>query len=269
MNSELPHLMGIVNVTPDSFSDGGMYLPAEKAISHALRLMDEGANSIDIGGESTRPHAAPITPEEEQARVLPVLAALAQEAAQRGVKLSIDTRHASTMKAALNEGASIINDVSALTHDPASLRVAAQSHAQIVLMHMQGNPQTMQASPHYENVVADVFGYLQKRIAACEEAGIKKERLIADPGIGFGKTPEHNIELLRNVDRFLALGVPVLIGASRKSFIEALTGPCPPDQRLAGSLAAALTAVQRGARYLRVHDVKETRQMLALYGFLT
>lgn len=265
----LPHLMGIVNVTPDSFSDGGAYLVTEKAISHALRLMDEGANSIDIGGESTRPHASPLSPDEEQARVLPVLAGLAQEAAQRGIKLSIDTRHASTMKTALNEGASIINDVSALTHDPASLQVAVQSNAQIVLMHMQGTPQTMQTKPHYENVVEDVFAYLQKRIAACEAAGIKKEHLIADPGIGFGKTPEHNITLLRNVDRFQALGVPILIGASRKSFIEALTGPCPPDQRLGGSLAAALAAAQRGARYLRVHDVKETRQMLALYGFLT
>lgn len=258
--------MGILNVTPDSFSDGGDFVHADAAIAHGLRLMDEGATIVDIGGESTRPGAAPLSPAQEQARVLPVLAGLCAEAEKRGVMLSIDTRHAGTMREAIKAGARIINDITALTHDPESLRVAAASQADIVLMHMQGTPQTMQQNPHYADVVAEVHAYLQQHVAVCVEAGIDKNRLIIDPGIGFGKTAAHSALLLRHCDRFLDLGVRLLIGASRKSFLTALTSPAPPQERpkerLGASIAAALMAAEKGAHILRVHDVKETRQAL-------
>jgi dihydropteroate synthase len=257
--------MGIVNVTPDSFSDGGQFLDPAKAIQHGLRLLDEGAEILDIGGESTRPGASPITPADEQARILPVIEGLAGEAQKRGARLSVDTRNAATMRSAIKAGASIINDISALTHDPASLKAAAASKAHIVLMHMQGSPQTMQTAPSYRNVVREVFEFLEARIKACLEAGIAKKKMIADPGIGFGKTPQHNLELLKNLSAFHALGVPLLVGASRKSFISALYGPSTPEERLGGSLASALTAAQQGAAWLRVHDVKETRQFLRLW----
>ncbi len=218
-----PLLMGILNVTPDSFSDGGKFLSHDAAIVHGMQLMADGADIIDIGGESTRPNAKPVSPTEEQQRVLPVIAALKSIAQKRGVKISIDTRNASTMREAVKAGADIINDISALTHDPDSLKTAAASNAQIILMHMQGNPQTMQNNPSYKNVVADVYAYLEQRIAACVAAGIAKSRLIVDPGLGFGKTVGHNVALLTHAHEFQKLGVSVMIGASRKSFLAKLS----------------------------------------------
>lgn len=264
-----PHIMGIVNVTPDSFSDGGHFYKADAAIAHGLKLIDDGANILDIGGESTRPHAATVTAEEEQARVLPVIKGLAAEAAKKGVQISIDTRNYRTMRAALDAGASIINDISALTHDGTAPASLANSNARIVLMHMQGSPATMQEAPHYKDVVQEVHDYLAARIQACASAGIARERLIVDPGIGFGKNRDHNIALLKNLARFAELGVPILVGASRKSFIAHVAGDARADQRLGGSLAVALHAAATGAAILRVHDVQETRQALLLQAALT
>lgn len=264
-----PLLMGVVNVTPDSFSDGGRFFDPQAAIAHGVKLMDEGAAILDIGGESTRPGATPVTPQEEMARVLPVLQGLARHAETRGVALSIDTRHAATMQAALDAGAAIINDVSALTHDPDAMNVAARCRAKIVLMHMQGTPQTMQHAPHYADVVREVRDYFQARMEACAQVGIARERLILDPGIGFGKSAEHNLALLKNIAAFSELGAPILVGASRKSFIGKLTGTHDPQDRLAGSLAIALYAATAGAAILRVHDVKETRQALVMQGLLS
>lgn len=261
----LPKLMGILNVTPDSFSDGGQFYNAENAIKHGLQLMEDGADILDIGGESTRPNSQIISPQEEQQRVLPVIAALKPNAQKRGVKISIDTRNASTMRAAVDAGADIINDVSALTHDPDSLKTAANTHAQIILMHMQGTPQTMQNNPTYGDVVKEVYDYLEQRIAACTSAGISKSRIIIDPGLGFGKTVEHNVALLTHAAAFQKLGVPVLIGASRKSFLATLAGLKNGQSRLPVSLAAAIMATQQAAQYLRVHDVAETKQALTVW----
>jgi dihydropteroate synthase len=257
--------MGIINVTPDSFSDGGQNFLPEKAIQYALQLMEDGADILDIGGESTRPNAHIITPNEEQRRVIPVIRAVKSQAQQRGIKISVDTRNATTMRAALDSGADIINDVSALTHDANSLAIAAASNAQIILMHMQGTPQTMQNNPVYKNVVQDVFEYLEQRIIICVAAGISKSRIIADPGLGFGKTVDHNVALLTHVHEFQKLGVPVLIGASRKSFLAKLAGLNNEQSRLPASLAAAITATQQGAQILRVHDVAQTLQMLRVW----
>ena len=255
-----PLIMGIVNVTPDSFSDGGRHFDTGAAIAHALQLEAEGADMLDIGGESTRPGAEPIDLEEECRRVLPVIEALARRAR---VPLSIDTRHAEVMRRAAHAGARIINDVSALTHDPQSLRVAAQTGLPVVLMHAQGDPRTMQRDPTYADVVLDVYDALQARIAACENAGIPRERLIVDPGIGFGKTLAHNLALLGSLTIFHGLGCAVLLGASRKSFIAKITG-APAGDRLPGSLAAALLGAAQGVQVLRVHDVAATRQALAV-----
>ena len=254
-------LMGIVNVTPDSFSDGGRYLDPQKAIEHGRRLVAEGAKILDIGGESTRPGSVPVAPEEEQRRVIPVLEGLRD----CGAILSIDTRNSSTMKAALEAGAGLINDISALTHDPESLSVAADSDCLVCLMHMQGDPKTMQDAPVYQDVVGEVYGYLEGRITACEEEGVNRSRLIMDPGIGFGKTLEHNIIILKNIDKFASLGVPVLLGASRKRFIEALCPSVGMENRLPGSLAACIAAYDKGVRHFRVHDVAETAQALTVY----
>lgn len=265
----LPQIMGILNVTPDSFSDGGHFLSHKNAIKHALKLITDGADILDIGGESTRPNASVISPAEEQQRVIPVIKAITSEAHKRGVKISIDTRNASTMRAALDAGADIINDVSALSHDVDSLKIAAASNAQIVLMHMLGTPQTMQDNPVYKNVVQDVFEYLEQRINACVIAGISKSRIIADPGLGFGKTVEHNIALLANAHVFQKLDVPILIGASRKTFLAKMAGISAKisegESRLPASLAAAIMAVQQGAQILRVHDALETRQALRVW----
>jgi dihydropteroate synthase len=256
-----PLLMGVVNVTPDSFSDGGRYLGAEAAIAHALQLEAEGADILDIGGESTRPGSDPVDIEEECRRVLPVIAALARRSRAR---ISIDTRKAEVMRRAALEGAHIVNDVSALRHDPAAMEVAAGLGLPVVLMHAQGEPKTMQAAPRYDDVVLDVYDALEARIAACELAGIARSRLIVDPGIGFGKNLAHNLALLASLSIFHGLGCAVLLGASRKSFIGHLTGAAA-DDRLPGSLAAALLGAAQGVQILRVHDVAATRQALAVW----
>jgi dihydropteroate synthase len=261
LSLDIPQVMGIVNATPDSFSDGGKYLGADAAIAHGRRLVAEGAAIIDIGGESTRPGAAPVSPEEEIARTVPVIRALAGE----GIRVSIDTRHAAVMEAAVGAGAAIINDISALQGDPDSLAVAARGGASVVLMHMQGQPGDMQADPAYQNAPREIYDYLAARIDACLDAGIALEKLCVDPGIGFGKTVEHNLQLLASLGSLQALGVPVLLGVSRKSFIGALSRQEPAERRLAGSLAAAQAGLDRGVKILRVHDVAETVQAVAVW----
>ena len=254
-------LMGVVNVTPDSFSDGGRYLDAGAAIAHGLQLEAEGADILDVGGESTRPGAEPVSVEEECRRVLPVIEGLVRQAR---APISIDTRNGEVMHRAAATGARIINDVSALTHDPASLKVAAQTGLPVVLMHAQGDPRTMQHNPTYADVVLDIYDWLEARIAACEGAGIPRERLVVDPGIGFGKTLAHNLAVLGSLGILHGLGCAVLVGASRKSFIAKLTG-APPGERLPGSLAAALLGASQGVQFVRVHDVAATRQALAVW----
>jgi len=253
--------MGVVNVTPDSFSDGGDYIDPKVAIAHGLAQVVEGADILDIGGESTRPGATPLGIDEELARVIPVIEGLSGA----GVPLSIDTRNAPIMQAAMAAGATIINDVSALSHDADSINVAAQTDAPVVLMHAKGTPQDMQDAPHYDDVVAEVFGYLSSRIDACIEAGIARARLIVDPGIGFGKTLEHNLALLGQLGQFHQLGCPILLGASRKRFIGELTGVTDPKDRMPGSVATALAAVAQGVHILRVHDVGLTKQAIDVW----
>jgi dihydropteroate synthase len=252
--------MGVVNVTPDSFSDGGETADANRAIARARELIAAGADMIDVGGESTRPGARPVEPKEETARVVPVIRALAAE----GALVSVDTRHAAVMADAVAAGARIINDVAALT-EPGALAAAANGGAHVILMHMKGDPRTMQDDPRYGDVVGEVAGYLEGRIAACAAAGIPRGRIAVDPGIGFGKTVAHNAELIAGLDRFKTLGCPIVLGVSRKSFIAKLSRNEPPKGRLPGSLAAALAGVARGADILRVHDVAETRQALAVW----
>jgi dihydropteroate synthase len=254
-----PLVMGIVNVTPDSFSDGGRYASVEAAVLEARRLMDEGADIVDIGGESTRPGAAPVPVAEELERVLPVLEALAASP----VPLSIDTYKPAVMTAALAAGASMVNDVKAL-REPGALEVLGGSDAAVCLMHMQGAPQTMQVDPHYEDVVGEVCTFLRERVAACEVAGIDRARIVIDPGFGFGKTKAHNITLLRHLGRLTALGLPVLAGLSRKSVLGAITAR-DVAERVHSSVAGALIAVYRGAGIVRVHDVRATRDALAVY----
>lgn len=254
----VPRIMAILNVTPDSFSDGGRLGSAAAAIDQGLRMAEAGAAIVDVGGESTRPGAAPVPLAEELRRVMPVVEGLAR----RGVPVSIDTRKARVMADALAAGATMLNDVSALTHDPEALAVAAASSADIVLMHMQGTPETMQLAPAYADVVAEVRAFLDARVAACVAAGIPESRLIRDPGIGFGKTLEHNLALLRNLP---ALGAPLLLGASRKVLIGRLTG-ADVHSRLPGSLALALHAARMGVAWVRVHDVAETAQALAVWA---
>lgn len=260
--SKGPYIMGIVNVTPDSFSDGGLYDRAQAAIEQGLRLAEEGADIIDIGGESTRPGAAAVSAQEEMDRVLPVIEGLKG----CGKLISIDTRNAATMRGALAAGAGMINDVSALCHDPDSLNVAAAAQAPVCLMHMQGDPQSMQKDPQYDDVVKDVFDFLARRIAACEAAGIDGNLIVADPGIGFGKTFGHNMDILRNIGQFTKLDVPVLVGVSRKSVIGKITGENEPARRAAGSVAAALWCLQQGASLFRVHDVAATKQAFEVFA---
>lgn len=258
--------MGVINVTPDSFSDGGIFLNKDNAINHAVQLMDEGAHILDIGGESSRPGADTVGVEEECARVVPVIEGLAEEAAERGVVISIDTRNPATMREAVNAGAGMINDVTALREDEGSLETIAQLGVPVCLMHMQGSPQNMQEKPQYFNVVEEVVDFLSERIKACTAAGFDADHLIVDPGIGFGKTLEHNLQLLKNLSRFNDLGVPVLLGASRKSFIEKICGSLPADQRLPGSLAAALYGLKAGCSIFRVHDVAATKQAFDVFN---
>ena len=257
-----PRIMGIVNVTPDSFSDGGLLATPQAAIDHAFRLEEDGADLIDIGGESTRPGAAPIAIAEEIARVVPVIEGLA---GKTRALISIDTRNAETMRAAATAGADIINDVSALSHDPEAMGTATELGLPVVLMHAQGDPRTMQDAPTYDDVLLDVFDYLEARIEACVRAGIARTKLIVDPGIGFGKTLQHNLELMAGLTLLHGLGVPILLGASRKRFIGTLTGVESAAERIMGSLGAALAAAGQGAQIIRVHDVKATRQALTVW----
>lgn len=255
-----PRLMGIVNVTPDSFSDGGRYADARAAVDHARRLRDDGADFLDVGGESTRPGAKPVSVAEEMDRVLPVIEALAGD----GVPVSIDTRHAPVMRAAVAAGAAIINDVKALEGKDA-LTAAAELAVPVILMHMKGEPGTMQRSPVYGDVVGEVRAYLAARVAACGVAGIPRADICVDPGIGFGKTKDHNAALIAHLADIAPAGVPVLLGVSRKSFVAHVSKDEPADRRLAGSLAAALAGLDAGAHILRVHDVAETAQAVAVW----
>ncbi len=257
----IPQIMGIVNVTPDSFSDGGQFYSPESAIAHGLQLLKEGADILDIGGESTRPGSEQITTEEEIRRIVPVIS----ELKKRTPYISIDACRPAPIAAALSAGATMINDITALTN-PDSLQLAARANVPVCLMHMQGAPKTMQNNPTYKDVVEDIFEYLAERIEICINAGIKQENLIADVGIGFGKTLEHNLTLLKNLERFHDLGVKLLLGLSRKSFIEKLYPDTPTSERLPGSLAGAIRAAEAGVHIIRVHDVAATRQALTVWN---
>jgi dihydropteroate synthase len=253
-----PLVMGILNVTPDSFSDGGRFDSLSRALEHAKKLLAEGADLLDIGGESTRPNAAFVSPEEEMERVLPVL----QRLQDCGVPLSLDTRRTEVMRAALEIGVDLINDVSAL-EDRGALALLTGCSAGICLMHKQGNPDTMQHDPQYRDVVAEVGGYLTRRVELCLTAGIARARLLIDPGFGFGKTLAHNLALLRALPALEAeAGVPLLVGMSRKTMLGTMTGETVPAERLGASVAVAMEAARRGAAIVRVHDVKATRQAL-------
>jgi len=252
-------VMGILNVTPDSFSDGGLFLDPNRAIARARAMIDEGADLLDIGGESSRPGAEPLSADEEAERILPVIAAVR---ASTAIPVSVDTRHSRVAERALAAGANIINDISALG-DPAMAEVVARHDAGLILMHMQGEPRTMQDAPHYDDVLADIAAFLAARGAAARQAGIAAERLVIDPGIGFGKTVAHNLRIIDNLRVFADLGYPVLVGPSRKRFIGAVTGREVGD-RLAGTLAAVALAVYKGARLVRVHDVNQAADAAAL-----
>ncbi|HWT29005.1 MAG TPA: dihydropteroate synthase [Methylophilaceae bacterium] len=252
-----PHIMGIVNVTPDSFSDGGKFVAVDNAVAHAMQLVEDGADILDIGGESTRPGAVPVSLEDELRRVIPVIEALAKVTR---VPLSIDTYKPQVMQAALDAGASLINDIRAL-QEPGALEIAASTDAGICLMHMQGLPATMQVDPRYDDVVAEVRAFLAERMAAAEAAGIASERILLDPGFGFGKRTEHNIALLQALPQLLDLGRPLLVGLSRKSVLGQLTGG-DVSVRLHSSIAASVLSVMKGARIVRVHDVKATADAL-------
>ncbi|MBD8635193.1 dihydropteroate synthase [Stenotrophomonas sp. CFBP 13725] len=254
-------VMGIVNVTPDSFSDGGAHDSADAAVAHGLKLVEEGADLLDIGGESTRPGSAPVSLEEELRRVLPVIEQLA---ARTAVPISIDTFKPEVMRAAVAAGAGMINDIHAL-RQPGALEAVADTGVPVVLMHMQGEPGSMQADPQYDDVVAEVHRFLVQRLFAAEMAGIAKKNLIVDLGFGFGKTLEHNLTLLARSERFIELGVPMLAGLSRKRMLGEITGRDVPADRLAASVAAHVIAVQRGARIVRVHDVAATVDALKLW----
>ncbi|MBW8823296.1 MAG: dihydropteroate synthase [Xanthomonadales bacterium] len=254
-------VMGIVNVTPDSFSDGGRHDTVDGAIAHGLKLAEEGADILDIGGESTRPGAEDVSAEEELRRVIPVIEALAK---QVSIPVSVDTSKPEVMRAAVAAGAGMINDVYALRRDGA-LDAAAELGVPVVVMHMLGEPRSMQDHPRYDDVVAEVHRFLAERIFACEMAGIERKRIVVDVGFGFGKTLEHNLQLLAQLQRFTELGVPVLAGMSRKKTIGILTGRDAPDDRVAGSIAAHVVAAQRGARIMRVHDVAATVDALKVW----
>ena len=244
-------LMGIVNVTPDSFSDGGAFLDTDRAVDHALSLACQGADVLDVGGESTRPGSLPVPEEEELRRVLPVILKLRP---RTGVLLSVDTTKSAVARAALDAGADIVNDTSALRADPEMAPLIARSGAAVVLMHMQGTPRTMQEAPLYTDLMGEVRAFLAERMLDAGEAGIEAERIVLDPGIGFGKTAAHNLEILNRLDAFRDLGRPVCVGVSRKAFIGLVLG-LPPGERLEGTIAAAVLSVSMGARILRVHDV--------------
>jgi dihydropteroate synthase len=252
-----PLIMGVVNVTPDSFSDGGRFFDAKAAVAHARRLAEDGADLIDIGGESTRPGAAAVPEEEELRRILPVLEGL------KDLPVSVDTRRPRVMKAVLEAGASMINDVEALAA-PGALETLAGSQCAVCLMHKKGEPATMQQDPQYDDVVPEVKAFLNEAVERAKGAGVAAARLVVDPGFGFGKAAQHNLQLLKSLSQLADLGVPILVGLSRKSTLAKLTGR-PVDERLAGSLAMALLALQGGAKILRVHDVRETRDVVRVW----
>jgi len=252
-------VMGILNVTPDSFSDGGTYFDPDAAVSRGIEMAEQGADIIDVGGESTRPGAEPIDAEEEIRRVVPVIKQLA---VRTGIPISIDTYRSQTAAAALDSGASIINDISAMTFDANMKHLAAERKCPIVLMHIKGTPQNMQQNPHYENVIEEIIAWLKARIEEAESAGIDKQAIIIDPGIGFGKTVEHNLEILNKLDRFRALGKPTLVGVSRKRMIGEILGGLPVEERLEGTAAAVAISIANGANIVRVHDVKEMARVV-------
>jgi dihydropteroate synthase len=252
----------VLNVTPDSFSDGGNFLDPERAATRAAAMLDEGAQIIDVGGESTRPGSDPVAPEEEARRVVPVIREIMAE--RPGAIVSIDTYHAGTAEAALQAGASIVNDVSALRGDPRMADVVADAGCPVILMHMLGEPKTMQRDPRYDDVVREVRDFLAERAEHAVAAGVEPESIILDPGIGFGKTLEHNLALLRHLDALVELGFPVLVGASRKSFIGKITGVEEARERVFGTVATTVLAYERGATFFRVHDVRANREALAV-----
>lgn len=254
-----PQVMGIINVTPDSFSDGGLFSDTARAVEQGLRLMEEGAAMLDIGGESTRPGATPVGEAEELKRVLPVI----EQLAGGPVPLSIDTRHPLVMKEALAAGASLVNDVNGLKA-PGAMEICAEAGAAVCIMHMQGDPLTMQANPTYTHVVGEVVSFLEEQARLAESAGIARHSIMVDPGFGFGKTVAHNLELLRHLDQLASLGYPVLAGLSRKSVLGAIAGGKPSD-RIVPSVVAGIAAVERGAWMLRVHDVKATLEALSVW----
>lgn len=262
-NRKFPYLMGVLNVTPDSFSDGGKFFSVDSAVSHSLRMMEEGADFVDVGGESSRPGAEPISVDEEMRRVMPVIEALARA----GAVISIDTYKPEVADAAIKGGANIVNDITGF-QNPLMRDVVVSHQATAVIMHMQGKPQNMQDNPKYENVVREVKDFLKTQAELLISEGHDKEKIWIDPGIGFGKTLEHNLLLLRSVDDIATLGYPVLVGVSRKSFIGKLTDAPVPEERLSGSISAGIYAVTHGVSILRVHDVRETKQALDVWSAL-
>ncbi|MFP4386732.1 MAG: dihydropteroate synthase [Alphaproteobacteria bacterium] len=257
-----PLIMGVLNVTPDSFSDGGDYYAAKTAARHATDMIEQGAAIIDVGGESTRPGAETVPIEEEKKRVLPVIKALRQEDVPI---ISIDTRNAETMRAAIEAGANFVNDISGLTYDEQSASIVAQSGLPVCIMHMKGTPQTMQSQAHYDDVCDEVLAFFEQRLIFCDKQGIQPNKIILDPGIGFGKTLEHNLTLIKNLKKFHDFGCPILLGVSRKSFIGTISKEENPKNRVPGSIAAALYGLESGVQIFRVHDVKETRQAFDVY----
>jgi dihydropteroate synthase len=257
-----PALFGILNVTSDSFSDGGDFLDPEAAARHAELLLDQGADVIDVGGESTRPGSDPVSEEEELRRVVPVVRKLLE--ARPGAVVSVDTYRATTAEAALDAGARVVNDVTALRRDPRMAALVADAGCPVVLMHMLGEPKTMQREPRYDDVVGEVRGFLEERAGQANAAGVAAENVILDPGIGFGKTPDHNLSLLRRLDAIVSLGFPVLLGASRKRFIGTITGAEEAKERVFGTVATTVLGYERGATLFRVHDVRANREALAV-----
>lgn len=267
VDMQQPSIMGVLNATPDSFSDGGQHYAQSDAVSGALAMIRNGADVIDIGGESTRPGADFIPADEEIRRTAPIIEAL--RVVGIDAPISIDTRKANVAKAAFDAGAQLFNDVTALTYDPDSLATAAAMNASVCIMHASGDPKTMQDNPKYDNVLLDVYDYLSERIEACVAAGIPREKIMIDPGIGFGKTQDHNLELLRGIALFHALGCPILLGVSRKRLIGTIGNAPNAADRVAGSIAVGLNALNQGVQMLRVHDIAETKQAIALWSALS
>ena len=256
--SRKTYIMGILNVTPDSFSDGGLHFDKTSAVDQGLRMVEAGADIIDIGGESTRPGSEPLAPEEELRRTIPVIESLS---AKVGIPLSIDTYKAEVAASALDAGASIVNDISGLRFDPAMAGVVSAYKVPVVVMHIKGSPRNMQQSPVYEDLIPEILDYLSGSIGIALEAGVSEEKIIIDPGIGFGKTFDHNLEILHNLDRFALLGRPVLIGPSRKAFIGRILDNAPPQERIYGTAAAVAISIMKGANIIRAHDVREMAQV--------